>query len=98
MKIGTLRQIGAKVGDTVVDTSDGMKFKIERIDDGYVYGVTTWIDGDVFEDAWSLDGLGTWQIVSTTDFEQWWADHGFMMAADTSIKDLCKAAFEAGRK
>ena len=64
LKIGTLREIGAKKGDVVTfDQESEYRFIVERVDGYTVYGYT--VDGGrSYEDSWSLDSANNWRIVS----------------------------------
>ena len=64
MKIGTLREIGAKKGDVVTFADEiDYKFTVDRIGVGTVYGRS--VQGDTsYDDNWLLDGSDNWRIVS----------------------------------
>ena len=64
LKIGTLREIGAKKGDVVTfDQESEYRFTVGRVDGYTVYGYT--VEGDrSYDDNWSLDGANNWRIVS----------------------------------
>ena len=61
MEVGTLEQIGAKVGDTVIDDGDGMIFRIDRIVGDLAEGITI-EDGTEYGDTWHMSGLDSWRI------------------------------------
>ena len=65
LKIGTLREIGAKKGDVVTfDENVNYRFAVDRIEGYSVYGHR--VDGgESYNDSWLLDGAGNWRIVST---------------------------------
>ena len=64
LKIGTLREIGAKKGDVVTfDQESEYRFTVSRVEGYTVYGYT--VDGGrSYDDNWSLDGAKNWRIVS----------------------------------
>lgn len=63
LKIGTLREIGAKKGDVVTFADEiDYKFTVDRIGVGTVYGRS--VQGDTsYDDNWLLDGSDNWRIV-----------------------------------
>lgn len=67
LKIGTLREIGAKKGDIVTFNDEiDYRFIVDRIDGGTVYGRS--VQGDEsYDDNWSFDGAGNWRIVQPAE-------------------------------
>lgn len=67
LKIGTLREIGAKKGDVVAFHEDGeYKFTIGWLNESSAYG-TAQHCGREFSDNWSLTATKTWRIVSPAE-------------------------------
>lgn len=64
LKVGTLREIGAKKGDVVAFHDDSeYKFTIGWINESSAYG-TAQHCGREFSDNWSLTATQTWRILS----------------------------------
>lgn len=67
LKIGTLREIGAKKGDVVTFNDETeYRFTVDRVEGYTVYGHA--VDGLVnYDDNWSLDGSDNWRIASPAE-------------------------------
>ena len=67
LKIGTLREIGAKKGDVVTFAQESeYRFTVGRVEGYTVYGYA--VDGGrSYDDNWYLDGSTNWRIVQPAE-------------------------------